>query len=89
VTSAQSQLVAPRDGGTELSARTSLAKTAAGFGLSESTAHVTTVVTPLPKTKAGSLKVLRETCPAFILLCDTLVECERVGNSRSGHGRRP
>ncbi len=71
---------------------TTLAKIAAGFGISESTAHACTsaVIHPLARRAPGLLKVLREADPDFILLDGTLAERDRVGDSRadSSHKHR-
>jgi hypothetical protein len=66
---------------------TTLAKIAAGFGISESTAHAyTSAVTHLLAQRAPSLlKVLREADPDFVLLDGTLAECDRVGDSRADY----
>lgn len=57
---------------------TTLAKVAAGFRISESTAHAytSTVIGLLADRAPGLLKVLRETDPDFVLLDGTLAECE-------------
>ncbi len=61
-----------------------LAKIAAGFGISESTAHAYTSagVDLLAERAPGLLKVLREADPDFVLLDGTLVECDRADDSR-------
>ncbi|MGZ2362309.1 transposase [Streptomyces sp. 372A] len=69
---------------------TTLAKTAAGFGISESTAHAytTTVVDLLAARAPGLLKTLREHDPAFVLLDGTLAECDRVGDGRADYSHK-
>jgi hypothetical protein len=64
---------------------TTLAKIAAGFGISESTAHAySSVVVGLFAERApGLLKVLRESDADFVLLDGTLAECDRVGDGRA------
>ncbi|AYC39648.1 hypothetical protein DWG14_03890 [Streptomyces griseorubiginosus] len=64
---------------------TTLAKIAAGFGISESTAHAYTsqVIDLLAGRAPGLLKVLRETVADFVLLDGTLAECDRVGDGRA------
>ena len=73
---------------------TTLAKTAAGFGISESTAHAytSTVVDLLAARAPGLLKTLRDHGPDFVLLNGTLAECDRVGDGRDDYShkhRRP
>jgi hypothetical protein len=65
------------------------AQIAAGFGISESTAHAyTTAVTDLLAERApGRFKTLREAAPDFVLLDGTLAECDRVGDG--GRTARP
>ncbi|WP_166025908.1 transposase family protein [Streptomyces chilikensis] len=67
-----------------------LAKIAAGFGISESTAHAYTsaVIHLLAERAPGLLKVLRETDPDFVLLDGTLAECDRVGDSRADYSHK-
>jgi hypothetical protein len=65
-----------------------LAKIAAGFGISESTAHATTVIDLLAERAPGLLKVLRETDPEFVLLDGTLAECDRVGDGRADYSAK-
>lgn len=67
-----------------------LAQIAAGFGISESTAHAyTTAVTDLLAERApGLLKALREADPAFVLLDGTLAECDRVGDGRADYSAK-
>lgn len=69
---------------------TTLAKIAAGFGISESTAHAHTsaVIRLLAQRALGLLKVLRETDPDFVLLDGTLAECDRVGDSRADYSHK-
>ena len=69
---------------------TTLAKIAAGFGISESTAHAYTsaVIHLLAERAPGLLKVLRETDPDFVLLDGTLAECDRVGEGRADYSHR-
>jgi len=69
---------------------TTLAKIAAGFGISESTAHAYTsaVIHLLAERAPGLLKVLRETDPDFVLLDGTLAECDRVGDGRADHSHK-
>jgi hypothetical protein len=64
---------------------TTLAKIAAGFGISESTAHAytSTVIGLLAERAPGLLKVLREADVDFVLLDGTLAECDRVGDGRA------
>ncbi|MFF3016537.1 transposase family protein [Streptomyces sp. NPDC057939] len=69
---------------------TTLAKIAAGFGISESTAHAYThaVVDLLAERAPGLLKTLCEHDPDFILLDGTLAECDRVGDGRADHSHK-
>lgn len=69
---------------------TTLAKIAAGFGISESTAHAYTsaVIHLLAQRAPGLLKVLREADPDFVLLDGTLAECDRVGDSRADYSHK-
>jgi Helix-turn-helix of DDE superfamily endonuclease len=69
---------------------TTLAKIAAGFGISESTAHAYTsaVVHLLAERAPGLLKVLREAEADFVLLDDTLAECDRVGDGRADYSAK-
>ncbi|GAA2425543.1 hypothetical protein GCM10010421_10380 [Streptomyces glaucus] len=62
-----------------------LAQTAAGFGISASTAHAcTTAVVDLLAARApGPLKVLRGHEPEYVLLDGTLAECGRGGDGRA------
>lgn len=76
---------------------TTLAKIAAGFGISESTAHActSTVIHLLAEHAPGLLKVLREADADFVLLEGTLAErgrwqCSRVTTAHMHYfGRRP
>ncbi|WP_328470425.1 transposase family protein [Streptomyces sp. NBC_00448] len=70
--------------------RITLAKIAAGFGISESTAHAytSTVIALLAKRPPGLLKVLRETDPELVLLDGTLAECDRVGDGRADYSAK-
>ncbi len=69
---------------------TTLAKIAAGFGISESTAHACTsgVVDLLATRAPGLLKALREHDPDFVLLDGTLAECDRVGDGRADYSHK-
>lgn len=69
---------------------TTLAKIAAGFGISESTAlaYTSTVVDRLAERAPGLLKTLREHDPDFVLLDGTLAECDRVGDGRADYSHR-
>jgi hypothetical protein len=69
---------------------TTLAKVAAGFGISESTAHAYTraVIDLLADRAPGLLKVLREQGPDFVLLDGTLAECDRVGDGRADYSHK-
>ncbi|WP_327686465.1 transposase family protein [Streptomyces sp. NBC_00467] len=69
---------------------TTLAKVAAGFGISESTAHAYTsaVIDLLADRAQGLLKVLREQDPGFVLLDGTLAECDRVGDGRADYSHK-
>ncbi|MGW3664571.1 transposase [Streptomyces sp. NPDC005141] len=67
-----------------------LARIAAGFGISVGTAHayVTTVTSLLADRAPGLLKTLREYGPEFVLLDGTLAECDRVGGSRADYSAK-
>src|SRR5688500_18917422 len=69
---------------------TTLAKIAAGFGISESTAHAYTsaVIRLLAERAPGLLKVLRESDADFVLLDGTLAECDRVGDGRADYSAK-
>lgn len=69
---------------------TTLAKIAAGFGISESTTHAytSTVAYLLARRAPGPPKVLREADPDFVLLDGTLAEYGRVGDSRADHSHK-
>ncbi|MFJ9968466.1 transposase family protein [Streptomyces avermitilis] len=69
---------------------TTLAKIAAGFGISESTAHAYTsaVVHLLAERAPGLLKVLREADADFVLQDGTLAECDRVGDGRADYSAK-
>ncbi|MDQ0987934.1 transposase family protein [Streptomyces sp. V2I9] len=66
---------------------TTPAKIAAGFGISESTAHAytTSVIALLADRAPGLLKVLRAADPDVVLLDGTLAECDRVGDGRADY----
>ncbi|WP_435879812.1 transposase family protein [Streptomyces flaveolus] len=67
-----------------------LAKIAAGFRISESTAHAHTsaVIHLLAERAPGLLKVLRAADPDFVLLDGTLAESDRVGDSREDYSHK-
>ncbi len=67
-----------------------LAKIAAGFGISESAAHAYTsaVVNLLAARAPGLLKTLREHEPDFVLLDGTLAECDRVCDGRADYSHK-
>lgn len=69
---------------------TTLAKIAAAFGISESTAHACTsaVIHLLAERAPGLLKVLREADADFVLLDRTLAECDRVGDGRADYSHK-
>jgi hypothetical protein len=72
---------------------TTLAKIAAGFGISEATAHAYVhSVTVLLAAKAPSLsRALRKAKPEYVLVDGTIAECDRVGDGQrdySGKARR-
>jgi hypothetical protein len=64
---------------------TTLAKIAAGFGISESTAHGLHQRgrRPARRTRTGSAEDPAQTRPDFVLLDGTLAECGRVGFGRA------
>ncbi len=70
--------------------RTTRAKIAAGFGISESTAHACTsaVVDLLAERAPGLLKTLREHEPESVLPDGTLAECDRVGDGRADYSHK-
>ncbi|MFF7365471.1 transposase family protein [Streptomyces sp. NPDC008125] len=67
-----------------------LARIAAGFGISVGTAHsyVTTVTGLLTDQAPGLLKALRAHDPDFVLLDGTLAECDRVGDGRPDYSAK-
>ncbi|MFE6063381.1 transposase family protein [Streptomyces sp. NPDC056431] len=67
-----------------------LARIAAGFGISVGTVHayVTAVTGLLADRAPGLLKTLRERDPEFVLLDGTLAECDRVGDSRADYSAK-
>ena len=67
-----------------------LARIAAGFGISVGTAHayVTAVTGLLAEQAPGLLKTLREHAPDFVLLDGTLAECDRVGDGRADYSSK-
>ncbi|MFF3030993.1 transposase family protein [Streptomyces rubiginosohelvolus] len=67
-----------------------LARIAAGFGISVGTAHayVTSVTGLLADQAPGLLKTLREHDPDFVLLDGTLAECDRVGDGRADYSAK-
>ncbi|WP_089107898.1 transposase family protein [Streptomyces hyaluromycini] len=69
---------------------TTLAKIAAGFGISEATAHAYTsrIIDLLAERAPGLLKVLREADADFVLLDGTLAECDRVGDGRADYSHK-
>ncbi|QCX82714.1 Pentalenene oxygenase (plasmid) [Streptomyces sp. YIM 121038] len=69
---------------------TTLAKIAAGFGISQPTAHAytSTVIHLLAERAPGLLKVLRETGPDFVLLDGTPAECDRIGDGRADYSHK-
>jgi hypothetical protein len=60
-----------------------LAQLAAGFGISVGTAHAyaAAVINLLADRASGLQRVLREVDPDYVLLDETLAECDRVGDS--------
>lgn len=66
------------------------AQLAAGFGINVGTAqaYTTAVVDLLADRAPGLLRALRETDPDCVLLDGTLVECERVGDSRADYSHK-
>ncbi|OKJ34189.1 hypothetical protein AMK24_21840 [Streptomyces sp. CB02366] len=69
---------------------TALARIAAGFGISESTApaYPGAVVDPLAERSPDPLKTLRGHQPGFVLLDGAPAECDRVGDGRAGYSRK-
>jgi hypothetical protein len=67
---------------------TTLAKIAAGFGISESIAHAYTSAVIRLLAELRRLKVLREADPDFALLDGTLAECDRVGDGRADYSHK-
>ena len=67
-----------------------LARIAAGYGISVGTAHAyVTAVTELLAEKApGLLKTLRSHDPDFVLLDGTLAECDRVGDGKADYSAK-
>ncbi|MEU4275341.1 transposase family protein [Streptomyces tanashiensis] len=67
-----------------------LARIAAGFGISVGTVHayVTAVTGLLADRAPGLLKTLCERDPQFVLLDGTLAECDRVGDSRAAYSAK-
>jgi hypothetical protein len=67
-----------------------LARSAAGFGISVGTAHayVTAVTGLLADRAPGPLKTLREHDPEFVLLGGTLAGCDRIGDSRADYSAK-
>ncbi|MFG2351586.1 transposase family protein [Streptomyces phaeochromogenes] len=67
-----------------------LARIAAGFGISVGTAHayVTAVTGLLAAQAPGLLKTLRAHDPDFVLLDGTLAECDRVGDGRGDYSSK-
>jgi hypothetical protein len=69
---------------------TTLAKIAARFGISESTAHAyaSAVIRLLAERAPGLLKVLHKADADFVLLDGTLAECDRVGDGRTDYSAK-
>lgn len=67
-----------------------LARIAAGFGISVGTAHpyVTAVTELLAEKAPGLLKTLRSHDPDFVLLDGTLAECDRVGDGKADYSAK-
>ncbi|EDY45149.1 IS5/IS1182 family transposase [Streptomyces sp. SPB074] len=67
-----------------------LARIAAGFGISVGTAHayVTSVTGLLSGQAPGLLKTLRAHDPGFVLLDGTLAECDRVGDGKADYSTK-
>ncbi|WP_406476315.1 transposase family protein [Streptomyces sp. NBC_01615] len=67
-----------------------LARIAAGFGISVGTAHAytTAVISLLAGRAPGLLKALREHEPEYVLLDGTLAECDRVGDGRADYSHK-
>ncbi|CAL9334407.1 hypothetical protein SUDANB106_00140 [Streptomyces sp. enrichment culture] len=69
---------------------TTLAKIAAGLGISEATAHAYVhSATALPADKTPSLtRALRRAGPEYVPVDGTLAECDRVGDGEGDHSRK-
>jgi hypothetical protein len=69
---------------------TILAKIAARFGISKSTAHAytSTVIHLLAERSPGLLKGLRETEADFVLLDGTVAKCDRGGDGRADYSHK-
>lgn len=67
-----------------------LARIAAGFGISVGTAHayVTAVTELLAEQAPGLLKTLRAHDPDLVLLDGTLAECDRVGDGKADYSAK-
>ena len=66
---------------------TTLAKIAAGFGISEATAHacVHSVTEHLAAKAPSLLRALRRAKPDYVLVDGTIAECNRVGDGRADY----
>ncbi|WP_329449152.1 transposase family protein (plasmid) [Streptomyces sp. NBC_01426] len=64
-----------------------LAQIAAGFRISESTAHayVHSVITHLAARAPSLIRALRRARPEYVLVDGTLAECDRVGNGQDDY----